>query len=329
MRPDMEEMKRRMAGIGFRRSISFSAVPHPFSQPCHRSARGAAELSFRARSVSLPARLHPLADHLRPELCALRSWCPSPSPASLSDGLVRVQLLLAALPDLLSLPQAQDPLRRRRRYSRLADRLLDDLLRLADAHASFRSAALDLKHRLSATRAALRRRNDGLRLSSCLRSQRRAEKELFKLASLIRVVGRSPPLFTGSADEEEAELAKVMKEVITVTAATSAAVFNGVAALSASTTMATPALPPTCTWVAAVMRWRERARLKLLKKGGGTEKSKEVEVDEEEEEEEMGALERLVELEDCMAEMEKGSELVFRTLVNTRVSLLNILTPGF
>uniref|UniRef100_J3N405 Uncharacterized protein n=2 Tax=Oryza brachyantha TaxID=4533 RepID=J3N405_ORYBR len=39
------------------------------------------------------------------------------------------------------------------------------------------------------------------------------------------------------------------------------------------------------------------------------------------------ALERLEELEECIGEMESGSEKVFRRLLQTRVSLLNIHNP--
>uniref|UniRef100_A0A0A8Y0Y8 Uncharacterized protein n=1 Tax=Arundo donax TaxID=35708 RepID=A0A0A8Y0Y8_ARUDO len=41
------------------------------------------------------------------------------------------------------------------------------------------------------------------------------------------------------------------------------------------------------------------------------------------------ALEKLKELEQCIGELESESEKVFRSLVQTRVSLLNIHTPTF
>ncbi|WOL05967.1 hypothetical protein Cni_G14698 [Canna indica] len=320
-----EEKKRILstAAVAFRRSISFSAVPRPFRPvPCRGSTRDAAERSFRARSISLPGRLHPLASRFWPELHDLRSWSPS-SPASLSDGLTRVHRLLATLPDLLNRPQVKHSLRRRS----LSSRLLDDLLRLADANASFRSTALELKHCLSATCTALRRRKQDSRLlafSCCLRLQRRTEKQLLKLTSSVRAAaGRSPQLIVSSPEDEAAELANVMSEVIRVAAATSAVVFNAVAALSAASTAATATEPPMCTWIAPLLRWREKARLKLTKDGGAVRKS------EGAEEEERRALERLQEMEESVAELERGSCHVFTSLVNIRVYLLNILTPGY
>jgi len=40
------------------------------------------------------------------------------------------------------------------------------------------------------------------------------------------------------------------------------------------------------------------------------------------------APEKLEELERCIDECESGSEVVFRSIVRTRVSLLNIRTPA-
>jgi len=48
-----------------------------------------------------------------------------------------------------------------------------------------------------------------------------------------------------------------------------------------------------------------------------------------EEQREAAALGKLQELEQCVGELESESEKVFRSLVQTRVSLLNIHTPTF
>ncbi|RWV79828.1 hypothetical protein GW17_00058983 [Ensete ventricosum] len=136
-------------GRRFRRSESFPAL------------KSAAKSAFRARCISLPSRSHPLVTHLADDLHSLRSWPLSPSSSSSSDavhwicdGLARLHLLLTSLFDVLQLPQAQDPLRRgRRRSPALADRFLDDFLRLANAHGSFRSATLALQQDLAAARS--------------------------------------------------------------------------------------------------------------------------------------------------------------------------------
>ncbi|URE38526.1 hypothetical protein MUK42_16591 [Musa troglodytarum] len=287
-----------VVGRRFRRSESFPAP------------KSAAKSAFRARCISLPSRSHPFAAHLADDLQSLRSWPRSPSSSDavhwICDGLARLHLLL--------LPQAQDPLRRgRRRSPALADRLLDDFLRLADAHGSFRSATLALKHDLAAAQVAVRCR-DERRLACCLRAQRRARKELAELAAAAREVKKRPQPCSATraaADAEEAEVARVMGEVVAVAAEASAAVFLGVAEMAAAASAAAAGMGPSR------FAW-------------GKAKKEEAAAGEEEEEEKWRrtTLERLGKAEEGFPSLESAGELVFKSLVNVRVALLNVLTPA-
>ncbi|XP_072995118.1 uncharacterized protein [Typha latifolia] len=277
---------------GFSRSISLPLSPSR-KKPSH------------VRSASLPCRSHPLVSHLEDEIRAVRSWLSHPdpdpgSPAGIQAGLAQIQYLHAALDDLLHLPRAQDPLRR----AAGGDRLLDTFLRLADAYGSFRSAAVALKQHASEAQAAIRRR-DAARLASAVRSVRRSEKELSKLASTVRSAGRcsAPGLASVSA---EAEIAGIVREAIGATVAASASVFTGVAEISAAARV-------SC----GVGLWKKVDLMFEFKKKASKE------------EKEMMALDKLEKLEECVLNLESGNEQVFRSLVNTRVSLLNILTPTF
>ncbi|URE38529.1 hypothetical protein MUK42_16591 [Musa troglodytarum] len=295
-----------VVGRRFRRSESFPAP------------KSAAKSAFRARCISLPSRSHPFAAHLADDLQSLRSWPRSPSSSDavhwICDGLARLHLLLASLSDVLQLPQAQDPLRRgRRRSPALADRLLDDFLRLADAHGSFRSATLALKHDLAAAQVAVRCR-DERRLACCLRAQRRARKELAELAAAAREVKKRPQPCSATraaADAEEAEVARVMGEVVAVAAEASAAVFLGVAEMAAAASAAAAGMGPSR------FAW-------------GKAKKEEAAAGEEEEEEKWRrtTLERLGKAEEGFPSLESAGELVFKSLVNVRVALLNVLTPA-
>nr|CAD1830609.1 unnamed protein product [Ananas comosus var. bracteatus] len=275
---------------GFKRSISLPMSPR----------RKAPEKTYRhARSVSLPCPSHPLVSHLEDAMRTVRRWTSEPdrTPARISTGLGRVALLLAALDELLRLPQAEDALRR----AGAADPLLEDLLRLADAYGSLRSAALDLKESQSEAQSALRRR-DAARLASSLGSQRRAEKELARIASAVRSASRSA---SGT------EIAEIVSEAIAAISAASVAVLLGITAISAS----------------AAATVRSSSVLGPLRKLGFRSSSNNKKATEEEKE--IAALERWEELEKCVGELESGSERVFRSLVNIRVSLLNILSPTF
>ncbi|URD76251.1 hypothetical protein MUK42_08837 [Musa troglodytarum] len=265
----------------FRGSISLPGSPNPSEENKPR----------HARSTSLPSISHPAVSHLHGQICALRSWPLQPDGRHSPPPAGRLH---DALHDLLRLPLARDPLR----PAPWADRLLDAFLRLADAHGSFRSAALALRQHLSEARAATRRHDPG-RLSSALRAHRRAEKALARLASAAKDIARHPPLAPG-LPADEAEIADILREAVAATATASAAVFAGVAAVSsAAETAAASALKGSSTKKAAWESERETA-----------------------------ALERLEEAKECVEGLEKGSERVLRSLMNNRVSLLNILSPS-
>ncbi|WOL18184.1 hypothetical protein Cni_G26977 [Canna indica] len=283
---------------GFRRSLSLSGLS-PSASPA-RCRRRDAPAPHHTRSVSLPCRSHPALSLLHDEI---RSSADLGSPfaaAAASSGLERADRLLAALDDLLRLPQTQEPLRRRPAW---ADRLLDGVLRLADAQGSFRSASISLAQHTAEARAAARRR-DPARLASAARSQRRAEKELAALASAIKDLARCPPFAPGLwADAAEAEVAGIVAEAVAAVASTMSAVFLGVASSAAAASSSKD------------YSWRVWA----LRKASSPLRTKEAEEAE---------IATMAKLEESMEGVEEGSERVYRSLVNIRVALLNILTPS-
>ncbi|KAJ1280377.1 hypothetical protein BS78_04G227900 [Paspalum vaginatum] len=316
--PPIVQARVRMV-VGFRRTISL---------PAPKSPSGAAKsAAYRARSASLPCRFHPLA---------------------------------------------QDPLRRLGR-SPLAERLLDDFLRLADAHGSFREALVALAALQAEARAALRRA-DPARLASAARALRRAAaRELPRVASAARAVAaRAPPAPPAGLPADAAAIAAAVASAAAAVAAASAAVFSGVSALSAAAAtarvdadatpcwMASPArfgtpsatprwMPsparfstpsatprhaassmPRIWWVADLMRWMCRAKRRSATRqhGDGVGAARQDAAVDPEEQERKAAFERLDSLGRCVADVESSGDKVFRALVNTRVSLLNILSPA-
>ncbi|CAD6335332.1 unnamed protein product [Miscanthus lutarioriparius] len=287
----------------FARSISFPLSPSRSSSTKPRAASSAAA-AYHARSVSLPCRSHPILAHLHAHISAVRAWAQDPATSGAATGLAHVDALHAALGDLLDLPEAQAALS----LSTTGDRLLDAFLRLADAHGSFQEAVVELKRDVAEALAAVRRR-DGARLASALRSQRKAGKDLARLAASAArdgaTAGSSRPSRLGLGSAAEVEVAGLLAEAAAATAAASAALFGTVAAMSASASAAAC----SCKRTAALMC--------LTKKVS------------EEEKETVALVERLEELEECIDGLEAGSDKVFRTLVQTRVALLNIHTHIF
>lgn len=282
----------------FGRSISFPLSPA-------RSKPRTPAAAYHVRSISLPCRSHPLLSHLQAQIRAVRSWVADPT-APASSGLAHLDALHAALSELLLLPEARAALQG---GSATAACLLDGFLVLADAHGAFQEAVLDLKGHLAELQAALRRRH-AARLSSAVRSQRHAEKDLARLAASVRGAAKWPTLVGSAASAAEVEVSGVLAEAVAALASASAAVFSAVETMSAAATTAAASSSSKKTAASSL--------ISLVKKNKQPAAS--------DEEKEMVALERLEELEECIAEMETGSDKVFRSILHTRVALLNIHT---
>lgn len=344
--------------VGFRRRLMALTMPKASSLLRRRTRHK--KLSYsRTRSTSLPGRFHPAVAGLHESAAALVAWTEQPaqeeaSTAWIGDGVARLGPVLAGLTDLLHHPQAQDPLQKgnssNSKAAPWAERLLDDLLLLADAHACFRDALLALKTLLAEARAALRRR-DAARLTAALRARRRSDRDLSRLASTLRCLAHrsSSSSYGASAasDSGEAALAEAVAAATSAAAAASAAIFSGLASASASSaasrSMTSPmgAVSPAAKvaavpvwWVADLLRWRRRtvavaASTEAGSAGAGKEFPLEADCCDEEEEERQAAMQRLRSLEDGVVAAEDGCEQVYRALVNARVSLLNVMTPSF
>ncbi|KAI4977330.1 hypothetical protein ZWY2020_057242 [Hordeum vulgare] len=217
-------------------------------------------------------------------------------------ALAHVRALLSVLDELLEhsyLPLALAP----------ADALLDGFLALADAYGSFLPALLALRGHTADLRAAVRRR-DPVKLASAARAQRRAAKDL---AGLAAAVARCVPVHThatSSSSSSGLEVARTVAQAVGDTAAASASVFLQVAALADAA---------AATALASSSATSPKTRLTLV---GGKRPAAAAGEDTHRD-----AAARLQELEQCVGELESESEKVFRSLLQTRVSLLNIHTP--
>ncbi|XP_062227757.1 uncharacterized protein LOC133926040 [Phragmites australis] len=267
------------------------SISFPLSPASSSKPRAAA---CHARSISLPCRSHPLLAHLQSKIAAVHAWVADPTEPS--SGLAHIDALHTALAELLLLPETQDAVRG---ATAASDRLLDAFLLLADAHRGFQETLLALKADVADVQVALRRR-DAARLASAARSQRRNEKELARLAATVSpgAVFKCARLGLGGATAEETEMATALMEAAAASAAASAAVFWAAASIAAAASSS-----------------KKTAAFAAFAKKAAPETAE-------------VAPEKMEELEQCIDECESDSEKVFRSIIRTRVSLLNIRTPA-
>ncbi|KAL2895516.1 Dystrophin [Bienertia sinuspersici] len=302
----------------YRRTVSFPNPPSPNPRP-------AAKAGFHVRSASLPCgRSHPLIPQLREEVDELRAWNRAragPGLGPIVTGLARLKGVLDSLDDVLQLPLTQDSLSSK---TDVVERLLEDFLRFVDVYGIFRASMLGLKQEVSAAQIALRRKDDS-RLGLYIKTQKKIASEVGKLISAIGPVPEQPQVAPTTLPDYDDELGQVIRDVHRLTALVSEAVFGSVAGSFG------PGRRPGWASFGLGRKVRKEEQgviigeveslLELRKMNKGEKKRMN-----EEEEMRMKVLKEMQELEDCMGEMERESERVFRSLISTRVSLLNILT---
>jgi Arabidopsis protein of unknown function len=156
----------------FNRSISLPLNPMPKAQS-----------TYHVRLVSLPSQSNHRIYHLEEQILAVRAWAAGSdgSLAWIEAGLSQIELLQLALNDFLNLSETKNVLQR---GTASTECLLDNLLYLVDLYGSFPSATVTLKQQTFEVQSAFRR-CDSNRLVSSLKSQRKTEKELRRLASSL------------------------------------------------------------------------------------------------------------------------------------------------
>ncbi|CAA0812477.1 Arabidopsis protein of unknown function (DUF241 [Striga hermonthica] len=280
----------------FRRSLSFPNPPSPSARP---------RKALHVRSASLPCSSHPIISHLCDDIAALRSCSAAPlTSASLCGSLRRLGSLHDSLDDLLHLPQTRDSLR-----APQIERLLDHFLRLVDLYGTFQALALRLKDDLSAAQISVCRK-DGREFASRLKNLSRIAKEIGSLSPNYHApIGKLSPY------DDEADLVEVIESVLGVTCVVSAALFSGLSGSSAFKR------PSGLVFGAKAKNGRVEGGIREFEEMS-LEKSRKLRG----EEEVKMASKTMQEMEDRIMEIEGCGEKVFRSLINTRVSLLNVVT---
>ncbi|KAI3949753.1 hypothetical protein MKX01_040970 [Papaver californicum] len=297
-----------------RRSVSFS---HPNSSP----------KTNHTRSSSIPCRSHPLISQLQDEIKNLKIWEANPNlrtSAWLNEGLIMLKIVHDSFGDILHLSQTKDSFRRR---SEWVEYLLEDYLRFVDVYGIFRASIVSLKEEQLKVEIAVRRNNESM-ISLYARERKKINKNMMKtVSSNVRFTGKySIPVTTMvESNYGDFELSSVLKDVNDVTQMVTMSLIKGV---SSSIEI------KRNSWKNLKNLWNNKKKISDKEEGikevvEVIESLSELRINGEEDKnrnERTKVLEKLEHLDECIEEIENGSEKVFRSLINTRVSLLSILT---
>ncbi|CAI0407768.1 unnamed protein product [Linum tenue] len=257
-----------------------------------------AAASFHARSNSLPARSHPLVSEIDEQVCRLRqSQAASTSSSSIGRNLNGLQ-------DLLRLPTTQQALIN---DQNCFNELLDGSLRILDLCNTAKDALSQMKESVAEIQSAIRRRQDGLQgeIRRYLKSRKTVVKAIQKvLKGMVSKKSTSSNNVETVSMLKEAESAvvDVLESLLTFISQSSSkptswSLFKRVASVAATEVAAVAATENEFSDVDAALKMNNSGE--------------EVQV-------------QLKNLQPCIQDLEEGVESLFRRLIKTRASILNI-----
>ncbi|KAM3362928.1 hypothetical protein P3S68_017782 [Capsicum galapagoense] len=254
------------------------------------------------RSISLPGRSHPTNQRVEEELNKLRSLEVSVAPAAVSNGLIGLEKLYECIDDLLNLPQTLRALSQGLNAKCLDD-LLDKSVRLLDVCATMRELVSQCKENVRDLRSSLRRRkgdsttDDNVeRFTSFSKKIKRDAKRSVSTLKQMDQETAVPALL--DADQDTVSVIRALKEANAVCLST----FQML-----SSFLRVPLLKPKPS------KWSLLSRLVHKER-----------IASECQEENMSLETRLETFEAYLDSFEDGLEVIFRRLIRSRSSLLNI-----
>ncbi|KDP24733.1 hypothetical protein JCGZ_25334 [Jatropha curcas] len=283
---------------------------------------------FHNRSDSLPSRPHPLISQLDDHISTLRiSDAASTSSTSITNKLTHLQDLHDCVDKFLLLPLTQQALLAHHQNRKCVDELLDGSLRLLDVCNAAKDALLQTKEYTLELESTIRRRQTGVELEvkKYLTSRKMAKKSIQKALSNLK--GLEKKCFSSSNGSDEiGKIISILKEVEVIT-------------LSVFKSFLSFVYGAPKGLFSKSSRWALVSKLMMQKRIASDEEEEEGVADGNEFAMADSALESFVgskydnienvqshlkNLELCIQHLEEGTHSLFRRLIKTRVSLLNI-----
>ncbi|ESW28213.1 hypothetical protein PHAVU_003G268300 [Phaseolus vulgaris] len=286
---------------------------------------------YHVRSISLPSRSHPSTIRVEEELSKLKTWegTSTSSSHSIQTALSLLKDLYLALDDLLNMSSTQQVISLHK-GDKCVEEVLDGSMRILDMCGITRDTMLQIKENVQALHSALRRRKGDSSVETSVaeyklfakKMKRNVNKLITSLKQMDGKFGVSPLL---DLDHHLACVTRVLREVIVINLSVFQSILSFLA-MSSSNSKATTKWFLVAKFMHKGVKPSEEnsenenelqcveiALSTLLNEGTHDDNIR-------------VAHERLEALENAIESVENGLESVFRRLIKTRASLLNIIS---
>ncbi|KAM1243660.1 hypothetical protein ACFX2G_035890 [Malus domestica] len=274
-------------------------------------------MAFHTRSNSFPSRPHPIAQQVGELLCRLRSSeATSTSSSSISHKLNGLQDLQDCVDRLLQLPLNRQALAQEQN-EKYTNELLDGSIRLLDVCAIAKDAVLQTKECILDLQSIIRRTRGGesgtltSEVNKYLSSRKILNRAIQKALKNLKGIKNRSTLSSLNKDQETIDIVIKLRDVETVTIMVLESVLSFICGPKSK--------PSSWSLVSKMMH------LKKVACNEETEVNEFAEVDATLKTSKFHPQNQLENLESCIQDHEERLEGLFRQLIKTRVSFLNIL----
>ncbi|XP_050906404.1 uncharacterized protein LOC127120066 [Lathyrus oleraceus] len=280
---------------------------------------------YHVRSNSFPSQSHPSSTRIEQELNKIKTWEATSTSDSITNGLSMLEDLYISLEDLLNMASIQKVISHHQ-GEKFVEELLDGSIKILDICGITRDTLLEIRENVQSLHSSLRRRKGDSSIEKSVSEYKFFSKKMKKnVTKLISSLKHMECKFGASSllnqDQDVVAVINVLREVIVM----NMSIFRSILSFLASKSKATKWLK-----VAKLVHRKEvsceenlesfnelqcvEASLRtLLREGSDASKMR-------------ATHESLEALENAVERIENGLECVFRRLVKSRVSLLNIMT---
>ncbi|CAN1770781.1 hypothetical protein LINPERHAP1_LOCUS11708 [Linum perenne] len=271
-----------------------------------------AATTFHARSNSFPSRAHPIVSEFDEQLCRLRqSQAASTSSSSISHKLSSLQDVYDCVDKLIQLPSTQQAMIHDQ------NELLDGSLRVLDMCNTAKDALSQLKESVAELQSAIRRRQGDLvaETKRYLNSRKIVKKAIKKALKALKGIENKK-----STSSNNVEAISMLRETESIV----------LEVLESLLSFISQSNSKSSSWslVSKIMTSKKNEIMAAKKNEVSANTNEFAEVDAclktSKSSDELQA--HLKNLQPCIQDLEEGVESLFRCLIKTRSSILNILS---